>query len=225
MHTHTVIVYVLILKLHLRSVVLKRSSSPSFPKATTELSIPQRTNQSSGPFFRNQKGTATKKWYKVLEGANDCLRNLHRNTRWPVRRGICLWKTLAQRSRDCQVLGQEEDRGFLRKKRNSLRIKSDDRWARNKRSNGEMLHMPSICTYKTREEEDDEDDTERKRYLLLLWMNWFYVLYLLNQNAYRYNNNHDERPEILCNSHCISSAYVSTCNKFWRFFWHHSHRG
>jgi len=23
-------------------------------------------------------------------------------------------------------------------------------------------------------------------------MNWFYVLYLLNQNAYRYNNNHDD---------------------------------
>ena len=44
-------------------------------------------------------------------------------------------------------------------------------------------------------------------------MNWFYVLYLLNQNAYRYNNNHDDTQyagNLACGFvRCISSACAS----------------
>jgi len=81
-------------------------NSPSFPKSNNWIEHPP-------------KDQLTKKWYKVLERAKDCYSNPHSYTRWLVRRGICLWETLAQSSRDCRVLGQEEARGLMRKKRNS----------------------------------------------------------------------------------------------------------
>ena len=78
-------------------------NSPSFPKSNNWIEHPP-------------KDQLTKKWYKVLERAKDCYSNPHSYTRWLVRRGICLWETLAQSSRDCRVLGQEA-RGLMRKKR------------------------------------------------------------------------------------------------------------
>lgn len=125
-------------------------NSPSFPKSNNWIEHPP-------------KDQLTKKWYKVLERAKDCYSNPHSYTRWLVRRGICLWETLAQSSRDCRVLGQEEARGLMRKKRNS-----EDSKLRSMSPYKENLKY--LCTYKTRDEEDDEDDKRKDIYYYFEWI-------------------------------------------------------